>query len=49
MPSRSMGAPRVRTPSRTPLAPAITAVAVLWDGGQHLFYPWVLLYGQLFG
>lgn len=28
---------------------AVTAVAVLWDGGQHLFYPWVLLYGQLFG
>lgn len=28
---------------------AVTAVAVLWDGGQHLFYPWVLLYGRLFG
>ena len=27
MPSRSMGAPRVRHPSRTPLAPAATAVA----------------------
>lgn len=28
---------------------AVTVVAVLWDGGQHLFYPWVLLYGRLFG
>ena len=28
---------------------AVTLVAVIWDGGQHLFYPWVLLYGQLFG
>ena len=28
---------------------AITVFAVLWDGGQHLFYPWVLLYGRLFG
>jgi hypothetical protein len=28
---------------------AVTAVAVLWDGGQHLFYPWVLVYGRLFG
>jgi hypothetical protein len=28
---------------------AVTIVAVLWDGGQHLFYPWVLLYGRLFG
>jgi hypothetical protein len=28
---------------------AITVVAVLWDGGQHLFYPWVLLYRQIFG
>jgi hypothetical protein len=28
---------------------AIAFVAVLWDGGQHLFYPWVLLYGRLFG
>lgn len=28
---------------------AVTVVAVIWDGGQHLFYPWVLLYGQLFG
>lgn len=28
---------------------AITLVAVIWDGGQHLFYPWVLLYGRLFG
>lgn len=27
----------------------ITVFAVLWDGGQHLFYPWVLLYGRLFG
>jgi hypothetical protein len=28
---------------------AVTVVAVLWDGGQHLFYPWVLVYGRLFG
>ncbi|MEY3732915.1 MAG: hypothetical protein RL347_274 [Actinomycetota bacterium] len=28
---------------------AATVVAVLWDGGQHLFYPWVLVYGRLFG
>ena len=28
---------------------AVTVIAVLWDGGQHLFYPWVLLYGRLFG
>lgn len=28
---------------------AVTLVAVIWDGGQHLFYPWVLLYGRLFG
>ncbi len=28
---------------------AVTVVAVIWDGGQHLFYPWVLLYGRLFG
>ena len=28
---------------------ALTLVAVIWDGGQHLFYPWVLLYGRLFG
>jgi len=28
---------------------AVTAVAVLWDGGQHLFYPWVLVYRQFFG
>jgi hypothetical protein len=28
---------------------ALTGVAVLWDGGQHLFYPWVLLYGRIFG
>ena len=28
---------------------AVTTVAVIWDGGQHLFYPWVLLYGRLFG
>ena len=27
----------------------VAVVAVLWDGGQHLFYPWVLLYGRLFG
>ncbi len=27
----------------------ITVIAVLWDGGQHLFYPWVLLYGRVFG
>ena len=27
----------------------LTAFAVLWDGGQHLFYPWVLLYGRIFG
>lgn len=27
----------------------LTVFAVLWDGGQHLFYPWVLLYGRLFG
>jgi hypothetical protein len=26
-----------------------TVIAVLWDGGQHLFYPWVLLYGRIFG
>ena len=31
------------------LGTAVTAVAVLWDGGQHLFYPWVVLYGRLFG
>lgn len=28
---------------------ALTVFAVIWDGGQHLFYPWVLLYGRLFG
>jgi hypothetical protein len=28
---------------------AVTLVAVIWDGGQHLFYPWVLLYGRIFG
>lgn len=28
---------------------AVTFVAVMWDGGQHLFYPWVLLYGRIFG
>ena len=28
---------------------ALTVYAVIWDGGQHLFYPWVLLYGRLFG
>jgi hypothetical protein len=28
---------------------ALTVFAVIWDGGQHLFYPWVLLYGSLFG
>lgn len=28
---------------------AVTLVAVIWDGGQHLFYPWVVLYGRLFG
>ena len=28
---------------------AVTVFAVIWDGGQHLFYPWVLLYGRLFG
>lgn len=28
---------------------AVTLVAVIWDGGQHLFYPWVLFYGRLFG
>ena len=28
---------------------SVTVVAVLWDGGQHLFYPWVLVYGRLFG
>jgi hypothetical protein len=27
----------------------LTVFAVIWDGGQHLFYPWVLLYGRLFG
>lgn len=27
----------------------LTVFAVLWDGGQHLFYPWVLLYGRIFG
>lgn len=27
----------------------VTVIAVLWDGGQHLFYPWVVLYGRLFG
>ena len=27
----------------------LTVFAVMWDGGQHLFYPWVLLYGRLFG
>jgi hypothetical protein len=27
---------------------AVAVVAVLWDGGQHLFYPWVQVYGQLF-
>lgn len=26
-----------------------TVVAVLWDGGQHLFYPWVLVYARIFG
>lgn len=28
---------------------ALTVLAVIWDGGQHLFYPWVLLYGRIFG
>jgi hypothetical protein len=28
---------------------AVTFIAVMWDGGQHLFYPWVLLYARLFG
>jgi hypothetical protein len=28
---------------------AVTVVAVIWDGGQHLFYPWVVLYGRIFG
>ncbi len=28
---------------------AVAVVAVLWDGGQHLFYPWVQVYGQIFG
>jgi hypothetical protein len=28
---------------------AVTVFAVLWDGGQHLFYPWVQIYGELFG
>lgn len=28
---------------------ALTVFAVIWDGGQHLFYPWVLLYGRIFG
>lgn len=28
---------------------AVTVFAVIWDGGQHLFYPWVLLYGRIFG
>ena len=27
----------------------VTVVAVVWDGGQHLFYPWVQVYGHLFG
>ena len=26
-----------------------TFVAVQWDGGQHLFYPWILGYRALFG
>lgn len=26
-----------------------TFVAVQWDGGQHLFYPWILVYRALFG
>lgn len=25
-----------------------TFVAVQWDGGQHLFYPWILVYRALF-
>lgn len=28
---------------------AVSVVAVIWDGGQHLFYPWVVLYRTLFG
>lgn len=28
---------------------ALTVFAVIWDGGQHLFYPWVLLYARIFG
>ena len=28
---------------------AVSCVAVIWDGGQHLFYPWVMLYRTLFG